>query len=132
MATIEHLHNHPDDSSRGLYPLEYDAFADIVPAVSDLPGEFSVALLVADFSTVSREVLFELSRNLIAAGARYFCAWGRDCQVAHLAFDLSDVVEYFKGMASEAGVPYQSLVNLYLRDCLANNRKVQIKWPVAG
>jgi uncharacterized protein (DUF4415 family) len=30
-----------------------------------------------------------------------------------------DVVVYFKGMADEAGVPYQSLINLYLRDCLA-------------
>ena len=29
-----------------------------------------------------------------------------------------DVVGYFKGMASEAGVPYQSLINLYLRDCV--------------
>ena len=43
-----------------------------------------------------------------------------------------DVVEYFKSMASEAGVPYQSLINLYLRDCLAQNRRVQIKWPSAG
>jgi uncharacterized protein (DUF4415 family) len=42
-----------------------------------------------------------------------------------------DVVAYFKGMSEEAGVPYQSLINLYLRDCLANNRKVQIKWPEA-
>lgn len=40
-----------------------------------------------------------------------------------------DVVEYFKSMASEAGVPYQSLINLYLRDCLAQHRKVQINWP---
>jgi uncharacterized protein (DUF4415 family) len=42
-----------------------------------------------------------------------------------------DVVTYFKGMADEAGVPYQSLINLYLRDCLAHNRRVQIKWPRA-
>lgn len=42
-----------------------------------------------------------------------------------------DVVEYFKGMADEAGVPYQSLINLYLRDCLAQNCRVQIKWPSA-
>ncbi len=42
-----------------------------------------------------------------------------------------DVVEYFKGMAQDAGVPYQSLINLYLRDCLAHKRKVQIKWPQA-
>ena len=43
-----------------------------------------------------------------------------------------DVVDYFKAMASEAGVPYQSLINLYLRDCLAQNRRVQIKWPSAA
>jgi predicted DNA binding CopG/RHH family protein len=43
-----------------------------------------------------------------------------------------DVVEYFKRMAAEAGVPYQSLINLYLRDCLAHNRRVQIKWPSAN
>ena len=42
-----------------------------------------------------------------------------------------DVVAYFKGMSEEAGVPYQSLINLYLRDCLANHRKGQIKWPEA-
>lgn len=40
-----------------------------------------------------------------------------------------DVVAYFKGMASEAGVPYQSLINLYLRDCVTQHRRVQIAWP---
>ena len=43
-----------------------------------------------------------------------------------------DVIDYFKSMASEAGVPYQSLINLYLRDCLAQHRKVQINWPSAA
>jgi predicted DNA binding CopG/RHH family protein len=42
-----------------------------------------------------------------------------------------DVVHHFKSMASEAGVPYQSLINLYLRDCLAQNRRVEIRWPSA-
>ena len=42
------------------------------------------------------------------------------------------VVQYFKGMAEEAVAPYQSLINLYLRDCLANSRKVQINWPQAA
>ena len=41
----------------------------------------------------------------------------------------ADVVDYFKRMAEEAGVPYRSLINLYLRDCLAQNRKVQIQSP---
>jgi uncharacterized protein (DUF4415 family) len=40
-----------------------------------------------------------------------------------------DVVLYFKDMAVEAGVPYQSLTNLYLRDCVAQHRKVKIAWP---
>ncbi len=43
-----------------------------------------------------------------------------------------DVVQYFKVMATDAGVPYQSLINLYLRDCLAQNRKVKIEWPSAA
>ena len=43
-----------------------------------------------------------------------------------------DVVAYFKSMAEEAGVPYQSLINLYVRDCLAHNRKVEINWPKSG
>lgn len=40
-----------------------------------------------------------------------------------------DVLTYFKSMASESGVPYQSLINLYLRDCVLKHRKVQIAWP---
>lgn len=39
-----------------------------------------------------------------------------------------DVVTYFKDMAVEAGVPYQSLINLYLRDCVTQHRQVQIAW----
>jgi uncharacterized protein (DUF4415 family) len=41
-----------------------------------------------------------------------------------------DVIGYFKGMAEEAGVPYQSLINLYLRDCVTQHRKVQIVWQL--
>ncbi len=40
-----------------------------------------------------------------------------------------DVVTYFKDMAEESGVPYQSLINLYLRDCVAQHRKLDISWP---
>ncbi len=40
-----------------------------------------------------------------------------------------DVVAYFKSMANDAGLPYQSLINLYLRDCVMRHRKVQIAWP---
>jgi len=40
-----------------------------------------------------------------------------------------DVVAYFKRMAADAGVPYQSLINLYLRDCVMQHRHVEIAWP---
>ena len=43
----------------------------------------------------------------------------------------ADVVEYFKAMAEDSGVPYQSLINLYLRDCVAQHRKVKIDWSPA-
>ena len=39
-----------------------------------------------------------------------------------------DVIAYFKSMSEETGIPYQSLINLYLRDCLAKNRKLDVNW----
>jgi uncharacterized protein (DUF4415 family) len=39
-----------------------------------------------------------------------------------------DVIDYFKKMADETGVPYQNLINLYLRDCVQSNRKLSFKW----
>ncbi len=39
-----------------------------------------------------------------------------------------DVIRYFKDMAEETGIPYQSLINLYLRDCVAHNRKPDLSW----
>jgi uncharacterized protein (DUF4415 family) len=39
-----------------------------------------------------------------------------------------DVIEYFKDMAEEQGVPYQSLINLYLQDCMASRRSLSMKW----
>lgn len=37
-------------------------------------------------------------------------------------------IEYFKGLASEMDVPYQTLINLYLRDCAESERKLNLKW----
>jgi uncharacterized protein (DUF4415 family) len=39
-----------------------------------------------------------------------------------------DAIEYFKLISEEIGIPYQSLINLYLRDCAAKNRKLNIDW----
>ena len=39
-----------------------------------------------------------------------------------------DSVEYFKSMSEESGIPYQTLINLYLRDCATSERKLDMKW----
>ena len=39
-----------------------------------------------------------------------------------------DSVEYFKSLAEESGIPYQTLINLYLRDCASSERKLDLKW----
>ncbi len=36
-----------------------------------------------------------------------------------------DVIAYFKSMADQLGVPYQNLINLYLRDCVQSHRKIE-------
>ena len=39
-----------------------------------------------------------------------------------------DVIEYFKDLSKETGIPYQNLINLYLRDCANSNRKPELRW----
>lgn len=38
------------------------------------------------------------------------------------------VIDYFKAQAAESGIPYQTLINLYLKDCVKNNRKLSMTW----
>jgi len=39
-----------------------------------------------------------------------------------------DTVSFFKSQSSEAGIPYQQLINLYLRDCASSKRKLELNW----
>lgn len=39
-----------------------------------------------------------------------------------------DVIEYFKDLSKETGIPYQNLINLYLRDCANSNRRPELRW----
>ncbi|MBQ4467180.1 MAG: antitoxin [Firmicutes bacterium] len=38
------------------------------------------------------------------------------------------IIDYFKEQAVETGIPYQTLINLYLTDCAKNKRKLDISW----
>jgi len=39
-----------------------------------------------------------------------------------------ETVNYFKGLAENTGMPYQSLINLYLRECAKTRKKPTVKW----
>ena len=39
-----------------------------------------------------------------------------------------DTISYFKNMAEDKEIPYQSLINLYLRDCALEHRELKTKW----
>ena len=39
-----------------------------------------------------------------------------------------DTITYFKSLSEEQDIPYQSLINLYLRDCAQTHKKLDLKW----
>ena len=39
-----------------------------------------------------------------------------------------DTIDYFKSLSEESGIPYQNLINLYLRDCATRQKKLNLKW----
>jgi len=41
-------------------------------------------------------------------------------------------IEYFKELAGETGIPYQTLINLYLRDCASTGRKLSMRWKTSA
>jgi predicted DNA binding CopG/RHH family protein len=41
----------------------------------------------------------------------------------------TSAVDYFKQLAAELGMPYQNLINLFLRECAQQKRRPRIQWP---
>jgi predicted DNA binding CopG/RHH family protein len=39
-----------------------------------------------------------------------------------------EVIEYFKEMAEQKGIPYQNLINLYLKDCAEKHKELKLDW----
>ena len=40
----------------------------------------------------------------------------------------ADTVDYFKAQAASIGIPYQTLINLYLADCAAEKKRPKLSW----
>ena len=41
-------------------------------------------------------------------------------------------IEFFKDAAATSGIPYQTLINLYLRDCAQQGRKLSLEWRASA
>ena len=39
-----------------------------------------------------------------------------------------EAIDYFKSVSEKVGIPYQSLINLYLRDCAATHKQLNLSW----
>ena len=39
-----------------------------------------------------------------------------------------NVIDYFKNMANGTGIPYQTLINMYLEECVTENKKINVSW----
>lgn len=40
----------------------------------------------------------------------------------------AEIIEYFKDLSHDNNIPYQTLINLYLRDCAQKNKKLSVEW----
>jgi uncharacterized protein (DUF4415 family) len=41
-------------------------------------------------------------------------------------------IEYFRSLSESSGIPYQTLINLYLRECAVSRRKLTMEWPASA
>jgi uncharacterized protein (DUF4415 family) len=48
-----------------------------------------------------------------------------------IRLDVSTLA-YFKALADETGIPYQTLLNLYLRECASSRKKLKLGWKPAA
>jgi len=40
----------------------------------------------------------------------------------------AETIDYFKELSKENAIPYQTLINLYLRDCAEKHKKLNVRW----
>ena len=44
----------------------------------------------------------------------------------------AETIDYFKDLSKDSAIPYQTLINLYLRDCAKKHKKLDIRWSKAS
>ena len=41
-------------------------------------------------------------------------------------------LDYFQSLSEELGIPYQTLINLYLSDCARSRKRPTLEWKASG
>ena len=62
----------------------------------------------------------------IKAAFNFYEVWQLKKQIT-IRLDIG-VIDYFKELAGKEDIPYQNLINLYLKDCIKNRRKLEMNW----
>jgi predicted DNA binding CopG/RHH family protein len=81
--------------------------------MADLPGKVAIMRKEYDFTKARRNPYAKLLKRPVT-----------------IRLD-EPTIDYFRTLASEIEIPYQTLINLYLRDCAATQRKPALSWRPA-
>ncbi|MFT7561144.1 MAG: hypothetical protein ACI93R_003069 [Flavobacteriales bacterium] len=73
-----------------VYSLELEHFSELSEV--SFPSEYFVLLLAADYSALAEKEISDVSLLLIDRGLKYILCWGNDCEKAHDAFDLGNIL----------------------------------------
>ena len=73
-----------------VYSLELESFCELSEV--SFPSEYFVLLIAADYSALTEKEISDISLLLINRGLKYILCWGNDCEKAHDAFDLGNIL----------------------------------------
>ena len=91
-------------------PLATNSFSITIPANSKVRANSSFSMMVGETITIKAS----------------YAPFSSDVDIGFIAPDGR--FYYFKSLAEAKGIPYQTLINLYLRDCADNQRQLQMSW----
>jgi len=91
LYAIMNQHKIKDDAiAFPTYSLEIAHFRELSEV--SFPSKYFVLLLAADYSTLTEKEISDIAQLLITKGLKYILCWGNDCEKAHDAFDLGNIL----------------------------------------
>ncbi len=98
------------------------------PDGKDYPNEMVFLEIMAPRKIVMRHTVephFTLTVTIDNYDGGATISWHQDFDSEELD---KNTIDYFKTLSSQIGMPYQNLINLYLRDCALHHKKLRLNW----